>query len=129
MLDNERTFLFVSADEPLVAAQAVWSTPTPVDLCVMAPSVAARETVAFACAGRPVRVVEEPLLGAPRPGEGPVELEARRADALRALYALETRSALVVWDELGQGQARPMVFDEAWLLRTAEDIEQHLPFP
>jgi len=131
----ERTFVFVSASEPLAAAQAAWSSPCPIDLCVTAPSLAAHETGVFACAGRPVRIVEEPLLSARWPGEDEVGQTARRADALRAVYALDTRCALVVWDTLvvwaalSPGGADPVVLEETWLLHTAERIERHLPFP
>jgi hypothetical protein len=131
----DRTFVFVSATEPLAAAQAAWSSPRPIDLCVTAPSSAARETGVFACAGRPVRIVEEPLLSARWPGEDEVGQTARRADALRAVYALDTRCALVVWDTLAvwaalsPGGSDPVVLQETWLLRTAEQIERHLPFP
>jgi hypothetical protein len=125
---TERSFLFVSAAEPLEAAEAVWSTPTPIDLCVFDASIEARDTGAFACAGRPVRVVEEPLL-APRPGEGTVDLRARWADALRSLYALDTRSALVVCHGLLEAEPLPARLNESWLLHTAEQIEYHLPVP
>jgi len=125
---TERSFLFVSAAEPLVAAEAVWSTATRIDLCVSDASVEARNTGAFACAGRPVSVVEEPLL-APRPGEGTVDSAVRWADALRALYALDTSAALVVCHGLFDGQPLPALLDESWLLHMAEQIEQHLPVP
>ena len=131
----ERTFVFVSGTEPLAAAQAAWSSPRPIDLCVTAPSSTARETAVFACAGRPVRTVEEPLLSASWPGEDEVGQTARRADALRAVYALDTRCALVVWDTLlgwaglSPGGADPVVLGESWLLDTAEQIDRHLPFP
>jgi hypothetical protein len=125
---TERSFLFVCAAEPLVAAEAVWSTPTPIDLSVSDASIEARDTGAFACAGRPVRFVEEPLLS-PRPGEGTVDSAVRWADALRSLYALDTRSALVVCHRLLDGQPLPALLDESWLLQTAEQIERHLPIP
>jgi hypothetical protein len=112
----------------LVAAEAVWSTPTPIDLCVSDASIEARDTGAFACSGRPVRVLEEPLL-APRPGEGTVDSAARWADALLALYALDTRCALVVCHGLLDGRPLPALLDESWLLHTAEQIELHLPVP
>jgi hypothetical protein len=111
-----------------VAAGSVWSTPAPIDLCVSDASVDARETGAFACAGRPVRVVEEPLL-APRPGEGTVDSAVRWADALRALYTLDTKCALVVCRELYDSRPLPALLDASWLLHTAEQIEQHLPIP
>jgi hypothetical protein len=131
----ERTFVFVSATEPLAAAQAAWSSPHPIDLCVTAPSETARETGVFACAGRAVRIVDEPLLSARWPGEDEVGQAARRADALRAVYALDTRCALVVWDTLSMwtallpGGADPIFLEETWLLHTAEQIERQLPFP
>jgi hypothetical protein len=125
---TERSFLFVSAAEPLEAAEAFWSTPATIDLCVSDASIEARDTGAFACAGRPVRVVEEPLL-APRPGEGPVDSAVRWADALRSLYALDTRSALVVCHGLLDAQPLPALLNESWLLHTAEQIESHLPVP
>jgi hypothetical protein len=125
---SERTFLFVSATEPLVAAQAVWSTSAPIDLCVSDASIEARDTGAFACAGRPVHVAEEPLL-APRPGEGTVDSAVRWADALLALYALDTSSALVVCHGLLDGQPLPALRDETWLLHTAEQLQLHLSVP
>jgi hypothetical protein len=124
-----RTYLFVSASEPLAAAEAVGSAPTLIDLCVTGPSAAARETAAFACADRPVRVREESLLAARRPQESNRDVASRHADALRALYALDTQSALVVWDQIAPHPGSPLLFDEAWLLRTAELIERHLPLP
>ena len=71
----------------------------------------------------------EPLLGARRPDESDIDLAARQADALRALYALDTRAALVIWDDNGHASETPILVDEQWLLRTAELIERHLPLP
>jgi hypothetical protein len=124
-----RTFVFVSASEPLAAAEAAWSAPTAIDLCVVAPSPEARGTAAFACAGRAVRIAEEPLLGPPELGESEADLASRRSDALRAVYALDTRCALVVWEAGSPAGADPVVLDEEWLLRTADEIDRHLPFP
>jgi hypothetical protein len=109
----------------LLAAEAVWSTPTPIDLCISDASIEARDTGAFACAGRPVRFLEEPLL-APRRGEETVDAAFRWADALRSLYALDTRSALVVCHGLFDDQPLPALVDESWLLRTAERMERHV---
>jgi hypothetical protein len=122
-----RTYLFVSAAEPLAAAQAAWSAPTPIDLCVSGPSAEARDAAAFASAGRSVRMVEEPLLGARRADEDDIAVIRRHADALRALHALDTRSALVVWDDVAASGQSALVLDGAWLLHTAELIERHLP--
>jgi hypothetical protein len=124
-----RTYLFVPADEPLAAAQAVWTARTAIDLCVAGPSQAARDAAAFAVAGRAVRTVCEPLLGAPPFGESPTEAAAREADALLALYALDTRSALVVWDALPSAPPPATSYDETWLLETAERIGRSLPLP
>jgi hypothetical protein len=123
-----RTFVFVSAFEPLAAAQAVWSSPVPIDLVVAGPSDAARHTAAFAIAGRAVRMVSEPLLAARRPTESAIAAAAREADALLALYALDTHAALVVWDELGH-QPDPPTVDEWWLLDQSERISLALPLP
>jgi hypothetical protein len=123
-----RRFLFVAAAEPLLAAEAVWSAPVRIDLCVSDGSAEARDTATFACAGRPVRVVAEPLL-VPRLGEGSTDGAARWADALLALYALETRAALVVCDAFVDCRPMPALLDESWLLRTAEQIERRLPVP
>lgn len=108
---SSRTYLFVSAPEPLAAAEAAWSAPTPIDLCVTG------------------RVVEEPLLATRRPHKTDIDVAGRHADALRALYALDTRSALVVWDQIAPRAQSPLLFDETWLLHTAELIERHLPLP
>jgi len=121
--------VFVSALEPLAAAQAVWSSPVPIDLCAAGPSDAARDTAHFAVAGRPVRLVSEPLLAARRVGESDGALAAREADALLALYALDTRAALVVWDELERDGSQPIILNEWWLLDRAERIDLALPLP
>jgi hypothetical protein len=124
-----RSYLFVTASEPLAAAQAAWSAPTPIDLCVSGPSAAARDAAAFACAGRPVRIIEEPLLAARRADEDDIAVAGRHAAALRALHALDTRCALVVWDDIAASGHTALVVDDAWLLQTAELIERHLPTP
>jgi hypothetical protein len=126
---SSRTYLFVSSAEPLAAAEAVWSAPIPIDFCVRGPSEAAREAARFACAGRPVRMDEEPLLAARRPDETDIDVAARQADAFRTLYALDTRSALVIWDDGASIAESPRLVDEQWLLRTAELIERGLPLP
>jgi len=79
-------------------------------------------------------MLEEPLLSARWPHEDAVDHTARRADALRAVYALDGRCALVVWDTLdGWGAlsscGTPVVLAESRLLATAELIERRLPFP
>lgn len=124
-----RTFLFVPANEPLAAAQAVWSAPTPIDLCVSGPSRAALDAAAFAVAGKGVPVVCEPLLGRPPYAESSREAAVREANALLALYALDTHSALVVWDALRFARPPAMTIDESWLLETAEWLDLSEPLP
>jgi hypothetical protein len=124
-----RTYAFVSAREPLAAAQAVWSSDVPIDLVVAGASDAARQTAEFAVAGRPVGIVSEPLLAARDATESDMAIVARLADAYLALYALDMHAALVVWDELLEGQPQPMVVDEWWLLDRAELITFSLPVP
>jgi hypothetical protein len=126
---RNRTYLFVSAAEPLAAAEAAWSAPAPIDLCVTGPSRHAHDAARFACAGRSIQIIEEPLLATPFPGESGVDVTSRHAGALRALYALDTRSALVVWDEVAPPERGPLLVDEAWLVHTADFIEHHLPLP
>jgi hypothetical protein len=118
--------MFVTALEPLAAAQAAWSAETPIDLCVCGPSTSARDAAAFACAGRAVRIVEEALLAARGPDEDDLALVGRHAHALRALHALETSSALVVWDDIAVSGHTVLILDDAWLLHTAELIDRQL---
>jgi hypothetical protein len=124
-----RTFAFVAAGEPLAATRAVRSAVPPIDLCVAAPSELARITALSAVAGRPVRVDFEPLLAGRRPDEDAIAWAAREADALLALYALDTRAALVVWDEVPTLAAKTPLVDEWWLLHRAEQIGLALPPP
>jgi hypothetical protein len=126
---RNRTYLFVSALEPLAAAEAAWSAPTPIDLCVIGPSRAAHDAARFACAGHAVQIIEEPLLATRFPDESGIDATARHAGALRALYALDTRSTLVVLDAVAPFERSPLLVDEAWLVHTAEFIERHLPLP
>jgi len=116
----------VNALEPLAAAQAAWSAETPIDLCVCAPSTAARDAAAFACAARAVRIVDEVLLAARRPDEDDIAVLGRHTRALRALHALDTVSALVVCDDVSVSGHTALVRDDAWLLHTAELIERQL---
>jgi hypothetical protein len=74
-------------------------------------------------------MIEESLLAARRDDEDDIAVVSRHADALRALYALDTRSALVVWDDIAASGETALLLDDAWLLHTAELIERHLPMP
>jgi broad specificity phosphatase PhoE len=130
MTDEARTYLFVSALEPLAAAAAVWSAPAPPDLCVTSPSAQARATAAFAAAGHYLRRIDEPLLAARAPHESAADVAARYAEALRVLHALASTRTLVVVDELPlNGRGGPHELDDAALLHAAERIERELPTP
>jgi hypothetical protein len=129
IFDGPRSYLFVSAQEPLAAAEAVsaWADGPP-DLCVTSPSSEAHETAAFAHAGHHVRTIAEPLLSGRRPGESGADAAARYATALRILYALDTRAALVVLDD-SFAEAKPFVLDANAVLERADWIDQTLPLP
>jgi hypothetical protein len=117
-----RTYLFVSAAEPLLSAIAVSAAPTPPDLCVTSPSDRARATAAFACAGRFVRTIDEPLLASPRDDESSADVAARFARALRALHAFDSRYILVVLDEVGLGGCSGFELDDEALLRHGLEV-------
>ena len=99
--DAPRSYLFVSAREPLAAAVALWSwADGPPDLCITSPSPEAQDTAAFAAAGRFVTIFDEPLLARRRPDESWDNFRDRFAQALRIVATYDTRAALVVCDEL-----------------------------
>jgi hypothetical protein len=126
--DGPRSFLFVSARDPLGATRAVaeWAAGPP-DLCVRSPSAAAHETAALACPSGAGEPIDEPLLVGRLPDETAADFAARTAEALRTLNAFETRAALVVWDDLLDGM--PAVLDGDELLRRAESLERQIPAP
>ena len=124
-----RNYLIVSADQPLGAAAAIQHAPTPPDLCVKSPSPAAKLTADLAFDGRYVRTIDEPLLAGRRPGESAGDFELRCADALRALYALETQLAFVIFDSLPSARDNGLLLDESSLLELAERIERTVPPP
>jgi hypothetical protein len=64
--------------------------------------------------------------GAPREHVG---RHGRYAQALRTIAAYDTRSALVVCDELGVLGLPAVGLDEAGLMKTADHIERMLPLP
>jgi hypothetical protein len=120
-----RTYLFVSAAEPLLGAIAVSTAPKPPDLCVTSPTHRARATAAFACAGRLVRTRDEPLLARPCDSESPADVAARFVQALRVLYAFESRNILVVLDEVGLcGSSGFELDDEALLWHGLEVLDR-----
>ena len=123
------TYLFISAADPDAGASAVQAAAMPPDLCVTSPSPAARETATRAMSGRWVFTVEEPLLRARVPAESWNDVVARYAQALRGLGAYETRSALVVCDDLRPLGDDVLVLDSDALGRVADDLERELPVP
>jgi hypothetical protein len=129
MFEGPSSYLFVSSGEPAAAAEAVaeWVAGPP-DVCVTSPSTRARETAAFACAGQYVDTITEPLLAGRGPAESGADVAARYAEALRTLYALNTRAALVVLDD-PFAEGKPFVLDTDALLVRAESIERRLPSP
>jgi broad specificity phosphatase PhoE len=116
------TYLFVSAAEPLLSAIAVSAAPTPPDLCVTSPSHRARATAVFACAGRVVRTIDEPLLARPCDGESSADVAARFARALRALLEFDSRHVLVVLDEIGLCGRSGFELDDAALCHGLENL-------
>jgi len=129
MFDGPRRYLFVSSREPAAAVEAVaeWADGPP-DVCVISPSPRARQTAALVSASQYVDTITEPLLSGRGPAESGADVAARYAEGLRALYALNTRAALVVLDDpLAEGE--PFVLDADSLLQRAESIERRLPSP
>jgi len=126
---GERTFLFVPSDSPRDALAAKLRAPRAPDLCVRSPSDEARRAAETAFAGAYVRTIVEPLLARRRRDETDGDFRWRCADALRTLYAFETRTALVVYDELPGSSTRVLELEEHDLLRIADEIEQAPPSP
>ena len=124
-----RSFLFVSSFNPEAARRAVLASPVEVDLAVISPSGAARETAGYAVGGRWVFTVAEPLLAARAFAESVFDVVARLAQALRGLPANEARPPLVVLDGLDVLGASAFTLDEAGLMRSADDLERALPQP
>lgn len=128
-MDDTRTYLMVPSDRPLEARAAIAQAPTPPDLCVRSPSAEARLTAELAFGGFYVRTIDEPLLARRGAAESGADFALRCADALRALYALDTQSAFVVFDALTGFGETALLVDEASLLRIAESIERSVPAP
>jgi hypothetical protein len=124
-----RSFLFVSSVYPEAARRAVLASPIEVDLAVISPSRAARETWDYAIGGRWVFTVEEPLLAARAFAESGSDVLARLVQAMRGLAAYDARAPLVVLEGLDVLGASGFTLDEAGLMRSADDLERALPFP
>jgi hypothetical protein len=128
--DAPRNYLFVSAREPLAAAEALWHWDEgPPDLCVMSPSGEAHDTAVFASAGHHTRTIVEPLLARRRPGESTDDFAARFAEALLIVLAFDGLAVLVVCDELPAGWGTPFAVDDQSLLHRAEQVEREVPLP
>jgi hypothetical protein len=124
--DSSRIYLLVAADRPLEAAAVVSQSTVAPDLCVRSPSLQSRATADSALAGHYVPTIVEPLLVGRRDDEDSGDFTLRCADALRALYALDTRCALVVFDVM-PGGPEALRLDDASLLRLAERLERSVP--
>jgi hypothetical protein len=122
-----RSFLFVSSFDARAALRAVLASPFEVDLAVISPSDAARETARYAVGCRWVFTVEEPLFGARALAESGPDVLARLAQAMRGLSAFDARAPLVVLDGLDVLGASAFTLDEAGLMRSAGDLERLLP--
>ncbi len=128
--DAPRSYLFVSAREPLAAATALWSwAEGPPDLCITSPSPEAQDTAAFAAAGHFVTIFREPLLARRSPGESWNDFRDRFAEGLRIVSAYDTRAALVVCDEVPDRWSMPFVLDDRSILERAELLEGEVPLP
>ena len=128
--DAPRSYLFVSAREPLAASVALWSwADGPPDLCITSPSSEAQDTAAFAAAGHFVTTFHEPLLARRRPGESWDDFRDRFAEGLRIVATYDTRAALVVCDELPDGWPTPLLLDGDGIVERAFLLENEVPLP
>ena len=128
--DAPRSYLFVSAREPLAAAVAVrsWEAGPP-DLCVTSPSGEAEDTAAFASAGHSVTILDEPMLARRQQMESWDDFGARFARGLLIVSAYETRAALVVCDELPDRWSVPFVLDDDSILERAVLLASEVALP
>ena len=126
--DSPRSYLVVSAREPLAAAVAVrsWSDGPP-DLCVTSPSPEAQDTAAFATDGHPTANFDEPLLARRRPAEDWNDFRARFAEGLRVVSAYDTRAALVVCDQVPDRWTTPLHLNGDSILELAGSLEGEVP--
>jgi hypothetical protein len=120
-------FLFVSSSNPDDARRAALESPLELDLAVISPSEAARETAGYAVGGRWLFTAEEPLLAARALAESGSDVLARLAQAMRGLSAYEAAAPLVVLDGLDVLGAGAFTLDETGLGRFADDLECALP--
>ena len=123
----ERVYLIVSSDSPVEVRAAMLRAPSAPDLCVRSPSPDAQRAAEAAFGGGYVRTIVEPLLARRGDGESLGDFMSRCADALRTLYAFDTRTALVVFDELPAALGGALELQERDLLRIADELERTAP--
>jgi hypothetical protein len=125
--DVERTYLLVSSDSPVEVQATVLRAPRAPDLCVRSPSPDAQRAAEAAFGGGYVRTIVEPLLTRRGDGESLGDFMARCAEALRTLYAFDTRTALVVFDELPAALGGALELEEHQLLEIADELDRAAP--
>jgi hypothetical protein len=118
-----RKYLLVSTGQPSGARRALLGAPSPPDLCVRSPSPEARVTADLVFAGNYIRTIVEPLLARRHGGESLGDYARRCADALYALYALDTRMAFVIVDDLPSTRSSALLLDEEMVLHIAENLD------
>jgi hypothetical protein len=128
--DSPRSYLVVTASEPLAAAVAVrlWRDGPP-DLCVTSPSSEAQETAAFASDGHTVTIFDEPLFARRKPVEKWNDFRVRFAEGLRVVSVYDSRAALVVCDEVPDRWTTPLLLDGVSILELAGSLESEVPLP
>jgi len=124
-----RTFIPVSADDPVGAAEAVFSAGAPPDICVVSPTRNARAAATTALRGRWIAMVEEPLLAGRTEAESGGDVLARLAQGLRGALALDATMPLVVCDRIDTLGATAFLLDEEGVTRLADDLDQTLSLP
>ena len=124
-----RTFILVSADDPVSAAEAVASVDTPPDVCIVSPSRKAHSTATTAVRGRWIELVEEPLLARRADDESGDDVMARLAQGLRGALALDGDLPLIVCDRIDILGATAFVLDEEGVGRLADDLDRAQSLP
>jgi hypothetical protein len=124
-----RTFILVSADDPVGAAEAVSSAGAPPDICVVSPTRKAHAAATTAVRGRWIAMVEEPLLAGRTEAESGGDVLARLAQGLRGALALDATMPLVVCDRIDILGATAFLLDEEGVNRLADDLDQTLSLP
>jgi hypothetical protein len=123
----ERMYLLVSSDSPVEVRATMLRAPRAPDLCVRSPSPDAQRAAEAAFAGGYVRTIVEPLLARRGDGESVGDFMSRCAEALRTLYAFDTRTALVVFDELPAALGGAVELAEHQLLEIADELDRAAP--